>query len=145
MLDVLIEFERIVIPDDNDNVSEESNSNPSVEVTSTDTISTNQTSESITPVSTTVEEEIDDFDFLGDDYNVMTYLKRDIKDPDNCLMELFNDSDSSGIAAKSENEIVAGVRKNPYRKAKEGVSYKIGDDDDDTDDYCKYSDGIELK
>ena len=105
-----------------------------------DTIPTNQTPESTNPVSTPVEEEIDDFDFLGDDYNVMTYLNRDIKDPDNCLVELVNDSSES--AAKSENEVMGGVRKNPGRKAKEGVSYKIGDEDDDTDDYCKYCGGI---
>ena len=138
MLNVLIEFERIVIPDDNEGVSEESNSNPSVEVAGTDTISTNQTPESTNPPSTTVEEEIDDFDFLGDDYNVMTYLNRDIKDPDNSLLKMYNDSNSSESSAKSKNEMLVGGRKNPGRKAKEGVSYKIGDEDDDTDDYCKY-------
>ena len=77
------------------------------------------------------EEEIDDFDFLGDEQNVMRYLNRE--DPDNCVM--LGDCEVPQTSKKEGD--TSGVRRNPERKAKEGISYCVENDDDDVDDYCK--------
>ena len=77
------------------------------------------------------EEEMDDFDFLGDEQNVMRYLNRE--DPDNCLLL----EDCEVPQSSEEGDDGSRVRRNPKRKAKKGISYCVENDDDDVDDYCK--------
>eukprot|EP00116_Pleurobrachia_bachei_P010044 sb/3470306/ len=129
MRDILIEFERIVIPDDE--IFPEKDTQNSAETGDIKLTSPQ-------PALTTLHEkqdEIDDFDFLGDEDNVMRYLNSESKDPG--ISELSSMPMPQDAAMGSKNEEGEGsVRRNPVRKAKEGISYTICDDDDTDDYYC---------
>ena len=134
MHDILIEFERIVKPDD-DRVPEKDTQNSNE---STDNKLTNLQPTTITSPPTTLPEkqdEIDDFDFLGDEDNVMRYLNSENKDSGISELSCLPLPQEEDLGSKNE-EGEDGVRRNPVRKAKEGISYILCDDDD-TDDYCK--------
>ena len=134
MRNVLIEFKRIVIPDDE--VIPENSTQNSTE--SADNKLTNPQPTTNTAAPSTLYEtpdEMDDFDFLGDDDNVTRYLNSEKKDPE--IPELSSTTPPQEEDLDSKNDEGEGsVRRNPVRKAKEGISYTICDDDD-TDDYCK--------
>ena len=134
MRNVLIEFERIVVPDDE--AIPENSAQYSTE--STDNTFTSPQPTSNTAAATILlrkEDEIDDFDFLGDDDNVMRYLNSEKKDPEIPELSCTTPPQDDVLCSKNKKG-VGNVRRNPVRKAKEGISYTICDDDD-TDDYCK--------
>ena len=134
MRDILIEFERIVIPDD-ESVPEKDTQN---ETESADNKLTSQQPTTITSAPTKSpdkQDEIDDFDFLGDEVNVMSYLNSENKDSGISGLSCVPLPPEETVDSRNE-EGEGSVRRNLARKAKEGISYTLCDDDD-TDDYCK--------
>ena len=134
MRDILIEFERIVIPDD-ESVPEKDTQNSTK---STDNKLPSQQPTTITSPPTTSpdkQDEIDDFDFLGGDDNVMRYPNSENKDSRISGLSCVPLPQEETVGSRNE-EGEGSVRRNPVRKAKEGISYTVCDDDD-TDDYCK--------
>ena len=101
MRNVLIEFERIVIPDD-EGIPENSTQHSTE---SADNKLTNPTTNTAAP--TTLHEkpdEMDDFDFLGDDDNVMRYLNSQKKDPEIPELSCTTHPQEEDMGSKNEEE-----------------------------------------
>eukprot|EP00116_Pleurobrachia_bachei_P008992 sb/3469254/ len=136
--EVLIEFERIFIPDDES--VPETDTQMSTESGNNKLTSPQPTTIKSTPTTThEKQDEIDDFDFLGDEdnVNVMMYINSANKDPGILDLSCMPLPQEGAVGSKNEEGDQGSVRRNPVRKAKEGISYTLCDDDDIVD-YCKF-------